>query len=82
VPVSDVNDMQPPLGQRITLHCVGQLEFVPQAEGITAVSVEHRHTLSGGNRVRRRVIRRADRGKQEHLFNALIADCKAALGAG
>jgi hypothetical protein len=38
--------------------------------------------LSGGNRVRRQVMRRADRGKQDRHFNELIANCKAALGAG
>jgi hypothetical protein len=82
VPVSDVNDMKPPLGRRITLHCVGQLEFVPQGSGSTEVCVEHCHKLSGGNRVMRQVIRRADRGKQDRLFNELIADCKTALDVG
>ncbi len=82
VPSRDMNEMRSPRGQQITFHCVGQMEFVPGPDGTTEVSVEHSHTLVGGNWATRRAIRRSDPDKEDRMFKDMIADCNAALSTG
>jgi hypothetical protein len=80
VPIRDVSEMRSPRGQRITLECEGRMEFIPRPDGATEVYVEHSHTLVGGNWATRRAIRRSDPGKEDQMFEDMIAECKVALG--
>jgi hypothetical protein len=79
VPMREVNEMHSPDGQRVTLRCMGQLEFAPRPDGSTEVHIEHDHTLEGGNWAIRRAIRRSDSGGQDRLMKDVVSDCIAAL---
>jgi hypothetical protein len=78
-PASDVVSYQASYGQRVTITCHGQIEFLPHASGVTEVIAAHNHTMTGGAQLRWTLPKRT-RKNTDLLFREWIERCQAAVG--
>jgi hypothetical protein len=76
----DTIDLRGPKGQATHVDCTGRVEFIPLNSGSTEVRMLHNHSLDGGgNWLRRRMIRDADRQHLARVFRQMIEKCQASI---
>ena len=79
-PASDVVSFNRRSGQKMTVTCMGRLEFIPHESGDTEIRTVHHHTLTGGRWIQRWSVRRSDHVKSDRVFRESITRCRAAVG--
>ena len=76
---TDSTELKHPTGEKMTVKCNGQLEFISLGTRSTEVHIVHNHVLRGGRLRRRWTFPKSQQRTTEVQFKQMMERCRSAL---